>query len=531
MVKRLFHSLLWAAMLGGTTTVQAKQPSKVIPSGKKTTSLGSPAAISGKLKAALKKTKNAAVSVFAGGYASGVIISEDGYVLTAAHVLKLSKDRKKDVTITLDNGKTFQAISLGYNIESDFGLLKIKDLKGEKIPFCKIARSSPATGDFVFTYSHPSGILKGRPAQTRLGRVTSVRSNEGKPIFLYSDLNIQPGDSGGPLYNLDGELVGINSSAALQIEFNIFSAIEQFHLDQERLKKNERWGDNNKSPTNAEMLKAKFDKATVAKVQAELLKRAKAHHYKTTDFVRRYVNDKGEAKINAQQMVNFMVKDAISIANGQQVSLGLDDPEIIKKLKVYKKRPDGFIPFHISDGSKTITKATSIGNGLLVAKASLLSGIKSPHLLANKQHHALSVIEKSKELDLILLKVGKNVKIPHILFPKRKITIEAGDGLTAPDRYGRPLWNVATDSRREVKKKRSVGPLQDKSVISQHRAPYPEAIRHSVPLFAKEAGTPVFDLEGNFVGIHIARFSRTMGLIIPHEHIQTFAEKHLNLKK
>ena len=485
--------------------------------------LNSPANISEKLQQALTTARKSSVSVFANGYASGVIISKDGYVLTAAHVLKPLKGEKKDITITLDDGRVFKATNLGHNIETDFGLLKINNLDGKKISACRIAKNSPRTGDFIFTHAHPSGILKGRPAQTRLGRVTSIREKEGKPLYLFSDLNIQPGDSGGPLFNLKGELIGINSSAASHINFNIFSAIEQFHQDRDRLEKSEKWGDPKKAPTSGDIFQAKFSKEVIAKVQAELLRRAQSHHYQTTDFVRKFVNDKGEAKIDANAMINFMAKDSIAIAQGQQVSMGLDDPAIVKHLK---QKPTGFIPFHISNGSKTLSKATAIDSEYLVAKASLLATCEKPMLVLKSGNQELLKVSEDKSLDLVLLKISTPSKIPSVTFPRNTIPVSPGQALRAPDRFGSPLWNVATDTRRAVSKKRSTGPMKDKDMISKHRAPYPEAIRHSLPLYAADAGSPVFDLKGNFVGIHIARFSRTMGLIIPHEKVKDFFEKH-----
>ena len=97
--------------------------------------------------------------------------------------------------------------------------------------------------------------------------------------------------------------------------------------------------------------------------------------------------------------------------------------------------------------------------------------------------------------------------------------------LLAPDSKGRPVWGIASGSPFEVKKGRSIGPLKDASLISKHRAPYKCVLPHTLPLFAKEAGTPVFNAKTEFIGIHFARLNRTLGLILLAKDIKISVDK------
>ncbi len=497
----------------------------------------SPEQLSKQLRTSYKKVKRSCVAISCDGSASGVIISQNGLVLTAAHVLeRIGEDVK--ITITLEDGTNYLATKLGYNLETDLGLLLIDNPRNSPLPVCRLAKTASNLGEYIFTYAHPSGAIAGRPAQLRLGRVLSIKMLEAKPLYIFSDLNIQPGDSGGPLFNLDGELVGINSSAAEHIGFNIFGTIDQFYKDAEKLSQKEILGDAKNAPMNGSYLRADFSQEILVEVQAEIMRRAKMNHYKTVDFIRKHINEEGRSVLDANDLVNLSAVDSIALANGQEVVLGLDDPSIIKLLP--KQKPLHFYTYKIKGVNKTNSestgeqqpsreiKAVALEENLLLVKASIFSQLDSTYLMLNDKRLSISeqnVVRKSKHLDLILLKI-EGLNAPETI-QFSKSTVITGQALMAPDRYSRPVWNIATDRSREVRINRSIGPIENKQLISKRRSPYPLSIRHALPLFAADAGTPVFDLKGNFIGIHIARFSRTLGLILPEELIGNFYKEYL----
>jgi len=174
------------------------------------------------------------VGVRVGGAAgSGVIVSKDGYVLTAGHV---SGRAGRDVTLIFQNGKTVRGKTLGANYAIDSGLIKITE-DGE-YPFVQMGKSeSLEDGQWCMATGHPGGFQKGRTSPVRVGRILRNRRNA-----LTTDCVLVGGDSGGPLFNMKGEVIGINSRIGQSFASNIHVPIDTYHDTWERLNKGEMWG-------------------------------------------------------------------------------------------------------------------------------------------------------------------------------------------------------------------------------------------------------------------------------------------------
>lgn len=141
---------------------------------------------------------------------SGVIISPDGYVLTAAHVIAGRHPRL--CRVVLSDGRRMQAMVLGSDREEDFGLLKIDDAKDlTPAPLGDSAALRP--GEWVLATGHPLGLHRDRPPVLRLGRVLGgPRRRPGRESRrILTDAPLISGDSGGPLFDLSGRVVGIHS--------------------------------------------------------------------------------------------------------------------------------------------------------------------------------------------------------------------------------------------------------------------------------------------------------------------------------
>lgn len=508
--------LLTASVLFSLTSlsIQAKKPT-----------LATPQALSSQVQSTLPKVRSSCVALSLGGSGSGVIISPDGLVLTAAHMMRKIKE-DQIAKITLDDGSKAEAKLLGFNRESDYALLKITTPRKKTWPHCELADTAPTTGNFCFTFAHPSGLLKGRPAQVRLGRITSHSLLNGKPNCLFADCNIQPGDSGGPLFSMTGQLIGLDSSAANLIGLNIFPAIDLYHQDKDRLLQGERWGDDSKAPDGPAFVNVKLDKEAFKAIQKEFMRRAQIQYPPTVDFLQALVNDKGEVTLDQQAMVGHMTSEAIAISRKQPLSFGLDDPDLIKLLPKVPTDAASKLPLYQQD--KKLGYALAIDPPYLLTKASLIEKGSKIRLRHQKSWLSLEQVAISKEWDLALLKAPPTVELPAMVWPKEVKGIKPGSLLIAKDSRGRMIWNIATDAPRAVTKKRSLGPLKDKSIISKHRAPYPMAIRNALPLEASDGGTPVFNQDGNLIGMYIARFSRTMGLIIPTEALKKESQHLIN---
>ena len=168
-----------------------------------------------------------------GGQGSGVIVSEDGYVLTAAHV---SGPADRDVTIILSDGRKVKGKSLGGNRGLDCGLVQITD-KG-KWPHVEMGHSAELRrGQWCVAVGHPGGFRPGRPPVVRLGRVLG-QGRKG----IQSECTLVGGDSGGPLFDLDGNVIGIHSRIGNNIAANIHVPVDAFRDSWERLAAGEVWG-------------------------------------------------------------------------------------------------------------------------------------------------------------------------------------------------------------------------------------------------------------------------------------------------
>lgn len=182
----------------------------------------------------LQKVIPATVGLQVGGASgSGVIISEDGYVLTAGHV---SGRPDQDVTIILHDGKRVKGKSLGQNKGIDSGMVKITT-EG-KYPFVLMGQSKDlARGTWVVTTGHPGGYKPGRSPVVRLGRIL-----DATVTVLRSDCTLVGGDSGGPLFDMKGNVIGIHSRIGARITDNMHVPVDTYRDTWDKLVKGESFG-------------------------------------------------------------------------------------------------------------------------------------------------------------------------------------------------------------------------------------------------------------------------------------------------
>ena len=141
------------------------------------------------------------------GSGSGVIISDDGYIVTNFHVI----ENATKLNITLSTGEKYQAKVVGYDDESDLALLKID---GKDLPNATFGDSSRVTvGDRAIAIGNPLGTeLMGTVTQGIISAVNrNVRVDNRTMTLIQTDAAINSGNSGGALINAYGEVIGINS--------------------------------------------------------------------------------------------------------------------------------------------------------------------------------------------------------------------------------------------------------------------------------------------------------------------------------
>ena len=191
-------------------------------------------AIQKHVKQLVEKVRPCVVGIIVGeAQGSGVLVSADGHVLTAGHV---SGKPDRECRIILPDGKVLKGKTLGRNIGIDSGMVKITE-KGQW-PFVEMADSSTLKkGNWCLSLGHPGGYHEGRSPVVRLGRIL-----DRNRFQLKSDCTLVGGDSGGPLFDMEGKVIGIHSRIGGGITDNIHVPVNTYRETYARLSKNDEWG-------------------------------------------------------------------------------------------------------------------------------------------------------------------------------------------------------------------------------------------------------------------------------------------------
>jgi serine protease Do len=136
---------------------------------------------------------------------SGFFISADGYIVTANHVI----ENAKSIEIKTDDQKTYAAKLIGADSASDLALLKVD--AEQEFPFVRLAERSPRIGDWVLAVGNPFGL-----GGTVTAGIVSARGRDLKTgaynDFIQIDAPVNQGNSGGPTFNIQGEVIGVNNA-------------------------------------------------------------------------------------------------------------------------------------------------------------------------------------------------------------------------------------------------------------------------------------------------------------------------------
>lgn len=135
---------------------------------------------------------------------SGFFVTSDGYVVTNNHVV----EDAEDISVTLDNGDKYPATLVGSDPRTDVALLKVKASK--QFPHVKFCDKDPRVGDWVLAVGNPFGL-----GGTVTAGIISAHNRDigsGPYDYLQIDAAVNRGNSGGPSFNLDGEVIGMNTA-------------------------------------------------------------------------------------------------------------------------------------------------------------------------------------------------------------------------------------------------------------------------------------------------------------------------------
>ena len=188
-----------------------------------------------KVYSAIDKVLPAVVAISDRGVIfSGVIVSKQGHVLSAGHAVRPNRT----YTVLLADGRQFRSKGLGSNVRVDMAMLKIQT--DQELPFAKLGHSTyVVTNQPCVGISHPGLFNANRGAVIRFGHILKpVTANEG---MIKSTAKMEPGDSGGPLIDLDGKVIGIHSNIRRDEQSNFDVPIDSFKKYWDELREPERF--------------------------------------------------------------------------------------------------------------------------------------------------------------------------------------------------------------------------------------------------------------------------------------------------
>lgn len=169
-----------------------------------------------------------------GASGSGVVVNEAGLILTAAHVTA----RSKRVSVVFPDGTEAWGQVLGANYSRDISMVQLD----EELtwPFAEVVDSQALeVGDVVVAMGHPKGYDPTRRPPVRFGRVLA----KGRGGFVTTDCTLIGGDSGGPLFDLEGRVVAIHSNISLKEKgINNHAGTESYLRNWEVLQGGKEWG-------------------------------------------------------------------------------------------------------------------------------------------------------------------------------------------------------------------------------------------------------------------------------------------------
>ena len=477
-------------------------------------------ALEDRVRAVVAKVSSATVGVRVGSNSgSGVIVSEDGLVLTAGHVVGKPG---QEVVFLFADGKTAKGKTLGLYGNADAGMMRITD-EG-KWPYLPRGQSRDLhVGTWCLALGHPLGYVKDRPPVVRLGRILRLSDN-----VIQTDCALVGGDSGGPLFDLEGRIIGIHSRIGMAMDINIHVPIDVFVDNWERLLKGEQWQDSVPA-RECDEIKSLFSGLVAEARQATVRVRCdgqdkalgtivgpdgwiltKASEISGKVVCRLADGRELEAKVVgvSQAFDLAMLKvDAVDLPSAQwskqspQVGQWLaaagmaDDPVSVGVLSVPPRRippSSGVLGISLKTDVSGPPQIEKVFPNSPAEKAGLKENDFVTHIDGKPLSAAAELIEAVRSR-----RMGENVRL----------NVRRGDQVLAvPVKLGQ--IETPGTQRRDVQNRSGVG-------ISRRNDDFPVVLQYDIVMRPIDCGGPVVDLSGKVVALNIARGGRTETYGIP----------------
>lgn len=487
--------------------------------------------LQGRLAELNRKVSPSVVGILIGkARGSGVIVSKDGLILTAGHV---SAAPGREAKIFLADGRTVKGKTLGGVNPVDAGMIRIME-PGE-YPYAEVDKEDSARqGDWCVTLGHPLGYRPERPPVLRLGEILLDEEN-----LLQSDCVMVSGDSGGPLFSMDGKVIGINSRISEQTTQNFHVPIRIFLRYWDEMLAGELSRHTMISPRQMRFIS--FLKVCGGVIPSIARIRQNGEDVALGTVVRadgwivtKADNIRPSAKITCEVLRNT---DA-GMESLEAKIVAVDETLDLMLLKV---AADGLTVPRFEEG-----ETPGVGQWVIVptVDGKMLHGlgvVSVPPAAVAKERGIVGVILEDRDEKTYVRAALAN-------FPAARQGVSAGDRIlgVAGVRVNSSQECVAEFRKYKIGDKffvelekdgeiRSVemelAPDSDQPVnalgvgLSRRRGDYPEVIQHDAVVAPESCGGPAVNLEGHVIGINIARAGRTETFTLPIRFVEDFVGK------
>lgn len=486
---------------------------------------------------------------------SGVVVKQEGIILTAAHAIHPGNF----YSVHFPDGKKVRAKAMGrMGIKSmqgrpDIGMLKIID--PGTYPFAEMGWSdSMSTNNLCVSIAYPTTLDQEIPT-IRVGKIATVLDPWG---FMVSTCKMEPGDSGGPLFDNLGRVIAIHSRIAVDEDINYESPINLFREYWDNLLQPINYAElpSNKQQFTSDALKDKLinnlSLATynlAAKGTVEIvskLDKAKAIAFGTLIKPENKSRNSTWIVTKSSLLTNdFVVKIDGKLYDAKVFATSL--PNDLALLKINK----------IEKEAISKTKATDSFENLGITLVSFLSDNKSELSSLGSNVFKFNTKPAKGYFGAGANFINGNITITSLgpnspalkagLQVKDQVKFINGIAVTQPEHYGRELMQYAVGDTISIKglrneKEFDYTVILENSPLSDHPSNkfqggrserfdnFESVFSHDAKLQPHQCGGPVFKADGTFMGINIARFSRTCCLAVPAEVVFNFVESSLNDK-
>lgn len=499
---------------------------------------------------------------------SGVVVNADGIILTAAH----ASGPDKTYLVTFPDGKEYTATGLGRIAAVDASILKINE-KG-KWPFAEMGWSSSLkVNEPCLSIAYPASFDANKLV-VRFGYVAEVSSTE-KANSIRTTCLMEPGDSGGPAFDLLGRVIGIHSSINYSLESNYEVPVDLFRKYWHALQQPEDYKDlpiGEQIPAdtlaaaklafnNLELLRPAISKLE-AQYQAADLKISSTVKGKSQTIIGTLISLHGIAPAKQTSGKSFILSKNSMVGDNPSIDLGKGKIEMARIVTRDERKDLVLLELesHLKDGivltalaADTLTLA-DLGEFLIspqpdakaiwsVAGTSsfnlpmiLRAGYSGSAAVLKEGKVVLGIVQPYSAASAAKLKVGDQV------LSINGVTIDSPEHYITEMRKNNPGDVVAlvrssagiTDT---LKMKLGKFP----AVISHHPAEtftggksnfrdgYDHVFVHDAKVTPAECGGPVFDIRGRFVGMNMARYSRTSCIVVTVAELRNFIAKSYQL--